>query len=351
MNILSSRILTRLLLALAPVLMLPAAQAEPTAIAQLPLLNITGSGTVKPNLMLLYDNSGSMSSAFTPDYVDDATTCRSRSTLAGGTRGCRIGDPPFASPDFNRQYYDPRVRYAPPVRADGTSYDSQTRANTNDWASVETDGFNVNNTDLQGNSTNRTNLVTGFPDLRWCDGSDNCSYNRNGYSFPNDERNTAQSFTANPYYYLINVAEYCTDASLTNCRTTSVNAAAPTGYPVAARVRWCDSRALTNCQAKYVGNFKYPRFSDPNRPAEWYGTITIGASSGSSSMTLNSVTAVSSAGSFVITNTAVTASNGTNTAAKQQAAAAALAASIIAKTGLAQPFTACVRTATGNVPA
>lgn len=328
------------------------AHAAPTAIAQLPLLNITGSGTVKPNLMLLYDNSGSMSSNFTPDYVDDSSTCRARATLAGGTRGCRIGDPPFASPDFNRQYYDPRVSYTPPVKADGSSYPSMTAAATSNWAEVTTDGFNVNNVDLQGKGDNNTNLVTGFPDLRWCDGSGNCSYNRNGYSFPSDERYSPQSFTANPYYYLINVAEYCTDASLTHCRTTSVNAAAPNGYPVPARVRWCDTRALTNCQAKYVGNFKYPRFSDPERPAEWYGTITIGASGSSGSMTLNSVTATSSAGSFVITNTAVTASSGTNTAAKQQAAANALAASIIARTGLAQPFTACVKSPTGGgVPA
>jgi type IV pilus assembly protein PilY1 len=327
------------------------ASAGPTEIANLPLLNMTGSGTVKPNLMLLYDNSGSMSSTFTPDYVDDSTTCRSRATMAGGTRGCRIGDPPFASPDFNRQYYDPRVRYTPPVRADGSSYPSQNRATTNGWTSVTTDGFGVNRTDLSGNGVNNSNLVTGFPDLRWCDGDGNCSANTSGYVFPNDERYTAQSFTANPYYYLINVAEYCSDKGLTNCRVTAVNAPAPAGYPYPARVRWCDSRALTNCQAKYVGNFKYPRFSDPNRPAEWYGTITIGASSRTASMTINSVTAIGPGGEAVITRDAVTASNGTDTAAKQQAVANALAASIVAKAGLAQPFTACVRTATGSVPA
>jgi len=352
MNLPSSRPFLVFAALLAMALQLAPARAEPTAIAQLPLLNITGSGTVKPNLMLLYDNSGSMSSNFTPDYVDDSSTCRSRATLSGGTRGCRIGDPPFASPDFNRQYYDPRVSYSPPVKADGSSYASMTAAATSNWTRVTTDGFNVNNVDMSGNGVDNTNLVTGFPDLRWCDGSGNCSYNRNGYSFPSDERYSAQGFTANPYYYLINVAEYCTDASLTNCRSTAVNAAAPTGYPAPARVRWCDTRALTNCQAKYVGNFKYPRFSDPDRPAEWYGTITIGASSSSNAMTLNSVTATSSAGSFVITNTAVTASSGTNTAARQQAAANALAASIIAKTGLAQSFTACVKTPTGGgVPA
>lgn len=348
MNSLTLRMLSLLVLALST---LPA-QAAPTAIAQLPLLNITGSGTVKPNLMLLYDNSGSMTSTFTPDYVDDSTTCRARATM-GTTRGCRIGDPPFASPDFNRQYYDPRVRYSPPVRSDGTTYPAQSRTATTNWTSVSTDGFGVNRTDLLGSGESLTNLATGFPDLRWCDTSNNnCAYNRNGYSFPDDDRYTPQYFTANPYYYLINVAEYCTDASKTNCRVTSVNAAAPAGYPVEAKVRWCNSKALTNCQAKYVGDYKYPRFSDPNRPALWYGTVTIGASADSNAMTLNSVTATGSAGAAVITNVAVTASSGTNTAAKQQAVANALAASIIAKAGLAQPFAACVRTPTGaGVPA
>jgi type IV pilus assembly protein PilY1 len=341
------RLMNRLL-SLPALLMLamlaPAAQAGPTGIAQLPLLNITGTGTVKPNLMLLYDNSGSMVSTFTPDYVDDTSTCRSRATMAGGTRSCRIGDPPFASADFNKQYYNPKVRYLPPVDSGGVSFDSMTRSKTTDWTSVTTDGFNVNNTDLLGNDVNKTNLAAGFPDLRWCDSGGTCGYNTSGYAYPNDVRYTAQSFTANPYYYTINVAEYCTDATLTNCRVTAVNAPAPAGYPEPARVRWCDSRALTNCQAKYVGNFKYPRFSDPNRNPDWYGTITIGASATASSAKINSVSVVEPNGTFTLTNAAVTASSGTNTATKQAAVANALAASIIAKTGLAAQYTACVRT-------
>jgi type IV pilus assembly protein PilY1 len=320
-----------------------AAQAGPTAIAQLPLLNITGSGTVKPNLMLLYDNSGSMTSTFTPDYVDDTSTCRARATMSGGTRACRIGDPPFASADFNKQYYNPKVRYLPPVSSTGVPFDSMTRANTTNWTSVTTDGFNVNNTDLLGTNADKSNLAAGFPDLRWCDGNGNCSANTSGYAYPNDVRYTAQNFSANPYYYTINVAEYCTDTTLTNCRVTAVNAAAPAGYPEPARVRWCDSRALTNCQAKYVGNFKYPRFSDPNRNPDWFGTITIGASSSTESMKINSVSVIEPNGTFTLTNTAVTASSGTNTATKQAALANALAASIIAKTGLAAQYTACVR--------
>ncbi len=361
MNILSSRILSSSILAplastiaLAFALALQAlpARADPTAIAQLPLLNISGSGTVKPNLMLLYDNSGSMSSTFTPDYVDDSITCRSRSTMAGGTRGCRAGDPPFASPDFNKQYYNPRVRYRPPVKSDGSSYPTLNAAATSNWTSVTTDGFGINDNDLLGNRTSKTNLVTGFPDLRWCDTNDsNCQVNRSGYVYPNSSRYTPQYFLANPYYYTINVAEYCTNASMTNCRAVDVGAAAPAGYTVPAKVRWCNSTALTTCQAKYVGDFKYPRYGDIARPAIWYGTITIGASPGSTAVTLDSVSASTDAGTEIITNGPVTAAEGTDTASRQQAAANALAASIIAKGGLVNRFTACTRTPSGSVPA
>ncbi len=332
-----------------------AAFADVTRIAQLPLLNISGTGNVKPNLMLLYDNSGSMASAFTPDYVDDSTTCRSRALMSGGTRGCTVGQPPFNSSDFNRQYYDPKVTYTPPVKSDGTSYASQTRSATTNWTSVTTDGFGVNKKDLLGQSASTTNLATGFPDLRWCDTNNaNCVYNTATYTYPNDSRYTSQAYNSNPYYYTINVAEYCTDDSLTNCTTTAVGAAAPAGYPKPAKVRWCDSTALTNCQAKYVGNYKYPRFSNPNGGVvAAYGTITINASSSATAMAIDTVTVAEPGGSVVITSGPVIASGGTNTATKQATVATSLAASIINKSGLTNQYLACVRTPTpsGTVPA
>ncbi|MDB5746337.1 MAG: hypothetical protein JWP72_1185 [Massilia sp.] len=336
--------MNRILTLTAVLLLAGVAHAAPTAIATLPLLNIDGTGTVKPNLMLLYDNSGSMMSTFTPDYVDDSTTCRAKATMAGGTRGCRIGDPPFASADFNKQYYNPKVRYLPPVNAKGESYIAMTRANTSGWTIVPTDAFNVDKRDLLGNAVDSSNLAAGFPDLRWCNGSSNCGYNKAGYTYPNDVHDEPEYFLGNPYYYAINAAEYCTDATLTNCRVTAVGAPAPDGYSKPAPVRWCNSAALTTCQAKYVGSFKYPRFSDPKRNPEWYGTITIGASSSATSRSISSVTMIGPGGPFTLTNGAVTAPTGTDTAAKQAAAANALAASIIARTGLPEQYTACVRT-------
>ncbi|WP_229510818.1 MULTISPECIES: pilus assembly protein [unclassified Massilia] len=344
-------LISPLLSPLFSLLLVPGAQAAPTAIATLPLLNITGTGTVKPNLMLLYDNSGSMKSAFTPDYVDDTTSCRAKDTMAS-SRGCRIGDPPFASADFNKQYYNPKVRYLPPVDAAGNPFKSMTSAETLEWKWVPTDAFNVDRVDLLGNAVVATNLVAGFPDLRWCDSSNNCGYNTAGYAYPDATHTAAQYFFANPYYYTINVAEYCTNATLTNCKVTAVGAPAPSGYPVAAPVRWCDTRALTNCQAKYVGNYKYPRYSDPARNPDFYGTITIGASSSDSRTRISQVQVVTPSGTQVLTNGEVVANDGTNTATRQAAAANALALSIVAKKNTGEQYTACVRVPTlAGVPA
>lgn len=351
MNRLFSLFASKLMASLALLAALaPLAQAAPLKIADVPLLNISGTGTVKPNLMLLYDNSGSMNFNYTPDYVNNTGSCRARATIAGGIRGCRAGDPPFASADFNKQYYNPKVRYLPPVNAEGTSYPDQTAAVTSNWTRVATDAFGIDKNDLLNRDVDSTDLVSGFPDLRWCDGS-SCGYNTAGYSYPNDSRYTPEYFLGNPYYYTINVAEYCTDSSLTNCRVTAVGAQAPAGYPEPAKVRFCSDRALTRCQAKFVGDYKYPRFSDPNRNPAWYGTITILPSSTTNSMTINSVQVVEPNGTFTLTNTAVTAANGTDTAARQNALAVALAGSIIARTGLADQYTACLRTASGSVPA
>ncbi len=330
-----------------------AAMAGVTNIAQLPLLSMDDTGAVKPNLMLLYDNSGSMAYTFTPDYIDDSSTCRSRLVMSSGTRGCIVGMPPFNSADFNRQYYDPKVRYLPPVKADGTSYNSQTSANTEGWTKVLNDGFDVANADLAGNTGSKTiSLLKGFPDIAWCDTNlQNCVYNTATYSYPNDSRYTAGRFYTNPYYYNIQVAEYCTDATLTTCQTTAVGAAAPAGYPFPAKVRWCDSNKLTKCQAKFVGTYKYPRFSTPSSDTiAAYGTVTVGASKTSTTLYLDSVSVVENGVSVVITNGEIKAAAGTNDPVKQATLANAIAASIIAKTGLTNQYTACTRTPTGSVP-
>jgi type IV pilus assembly protein PilY1 len=327
------------------VLVTSCARAAVTNIAQVPLLNIEGIGSVKPNLMLLFDNSGSMDQAYTPDYVND-NLCRSRALLSGGTTACTVGHPPFMSTDFNKQYYNPTIRYSTPIKADGSYYNEMTATNTSNWSIVSGDGFGAHKTNMFGTVITNTNLVTGFPDLKWCDPANlaSCRFNTATYAYPDNVFRSAVASVGNAYYYTIGVAEYCTDDAMQTCKSTSVGAPAPTGYPVPAKLRWCNSTALTTCQAKRVGTYLYPRYSTSLGAASSYGTIAIGASVAATSLAITSVTIADPAIARTITNGSVAASSGTDTPVKQQATASALAASIIAKTGLSNQYWACVDT-------
>jgi type IV pilus assembly protein PilY1 len=249
-------------LALALALACSHAGAAQTTISQSPLLSIANTGAVKPNLMIIYDNSGSMAYTVTPDFIDDGSSCRSAATMAN-TTACAVGHPPFNSSDFNHQYYNPAVLYQPPVLPEGGNY-----PNITSWTKVANDAYGLNTAPLRadpGNSTTSLNLVTQFPDLKWCNGS-TCFKNTTatGYKYPDATYRTATVDNGAPYYYSIVVSEYCTKADLVTCRTTAAGADAPSGYPFPAKVRYCTNTGLTNCQAKFIdGTYIYPRFGNP----------------------------------------------------------------------------------------
>jgi type IV pilus assembly protein PilY1 len=344
----------KLLTLLALAALLPA-QAATTQIAQVPLLNITGTGTVKPNLMLLFDNSGSMDQTYTPDYVNDSI-CRSNVSLSAGVMACNVGHPPFMSPDFNKQYYNPKIRYQVPIKADGSYYPEQTAANTSNWTVVSNDGFGARKADLFGSTgSNNINLVSGFPDLKWCTSSSSgvCQTNSSTYSYPDASYRTAVDITTGPYYYTIGVGQYCSDDTMKTCTSTTIGASAPAGYPVAVKVRWCSDKLLTQCQGKRVGSYIYPSYSQPAGAVVSFGTIAIGASVSASSLSISNIAIAESSSTVNITSGTMTASTGTDTALKQQTMASTVAANIIARTGLTNQYYACVRTPTGQatVPA
>ena len=327
----------------APALSLAAA----TNIAQVPLLNITGTGTVKPNLMLLLDNSGSMDQAYTPDYVND-NLCRTGAQLSSGVQACNPGFPPFMSNDFNKQYYNPAVRYQAPIKYDGTYYPDQTASATTTYTVVSGDGFGAHKTDLFGNSSTSINLLTGYPDLKWCTSSSgsSCQTNSASYTYPDNTYTYPIATTTGPYYYTIGVAEYCTDSKMTTCKSVSVGAAAPSGYPVPAKVRWCNSTLLNNCQAKNTGAYIYPRYSTPAGAFSSYGTIALGTSASTSSMTITKIV-VGDASSTAIVNSTVTAPSGVKTILTQQTMASALAAAINNRSTTLQ-YMGCVKDPIGS---
>lgn len=280
------------------------ASAAVTDIASRPLI-VANPDAVKANLLFILDDSGSMNFDFLPDHVNDAL-CRSTGAtpvnsgafansccingsdstacwLNAAPFGTARGQPPFLAAGFNGIAYDPTIRYVPPVKADGSSWDSQTRAKTSDWTSVKNDAYNVQN-------TGTIDLVTGFPDTEWCvdDGTFSDCLRNDNYVLPGrvggkdytkfrattasgsgkvatgapDNASTADR-KFGPHYYTITAAEYCTKPDLRNCSTT------PGGqYVYPAPVRWCSSDAEARkstpsaaaCQATRNNNFSVPRF-------------------------------------------------------------------------------------------
>lgn len=83
----------------------------------------TGSSLqIKPNIMFVLDDSGTMARSYIPDAVN---------RFPNGAYG-------YASAACNGMYYNPSITYAPPVRADGSSYPAAP------FGAAPRDGFDPN---------------------------------------------------------------------------------------------------------------------------------------------------------------------------------------------------------------
>ncbi len=97
----------------------PGAFAAVTVLADIP---IAAKVAAKPNLLYTFDDSGSMSLPYIPDYVVTNSYCRS--TAGNNIAACGTGfsrgmhEPMFAS-EFNKLYYNPNLNYEPPVDGAG----------------------------------------------------------------------------------------------------------------------------------------------------------------------------------------------------------------------------------------
>ncbi len=184
-----------------------AAHAGTTDLASSPLVT-SSSSSVRPNIMFVLDDSGSMGWTYLPDWANTSTQAL------------------FRNNGYNGVAYNPAVTYNPPVfyNADGTvdtsTYPSMTSANTSAWTVVPNDGYGIQ-------STSNSNLV------------------------------------GNAYYYTFVAGEYCDKPNLRNCVTQS----APSGsYPYPAALRWCTDSTKTTCQAVRIESgttFMVARFPSP----------------------------------------------------------------------------------------
>lgn len=283
-----ARTLTRLAFA-ATVTLAPQAFAASLNLANAPLATATTT-TVLPNLMFILDNSGSMDWNYLPDWANDSL-CKG---VSGSYNAGCDGQPPFRSPDFNGVYYNPAIRYVPPVNADGSSKPSQTT-----WTEVKVDAYGIQSAAI-------TNLVTSYPDIKWCtNDSGDCLRNGNyilpgivnGKAYVNQYAttasgtgviatgsNTTEARTFGPHYYAIIPGEYCDSPKLTNCQTTQTDT-----FKYPAKVRWCSDAAMTNCQSIRTSTYSIARYPTKYSPATTQITVNSGNTSSVSGITINGV--------------------------------------------------------------
>ena len=355
---------------------------------------------VRPNVMFILDDSGSMDWDFSPDHVNDdqpsgATPSRTAACFDSGDTGsgddlnnsgsndfddasglitgrpdhCIAGDPPFMSPDLNKQYYNPAIWYRPGVNSDGSDRVNMNAANTSNWTAVPTDPYGQQQDDQRNISKTTENLVANYPDRAWCKNTGdaatdttNCRVN-SAYTYPNWEFNRGFNNTngydnsysnvkfryGGPYYYRMQTAqwcstptlnagtcvsgnsvdpsvhlyiapEFCTDSELVNCAA----GAALTPAHTFSGARWCsDQGTLLNCQRKKVGNFRWPKhlgatktvtIVTPAIPAS--GTVTVTQAANG-----QQVTALTVGGASVISGAITAGSSSTSALATQIATA------------------------------
>ncbi len=361
------------------------AYAATTDLSDTPLANVSGTAAVKPNIMFLLDDSGSMMQQYTPDYVSERwgspasadMHCKdsndSEATSNAFRDLCLVGDPPYMSPDFNKQYYNPEILYSPPIDYLGNSYQSQNSANTGGWTAVLTDGFNKQNLNQLEQGMTTVNLTTQNPERVWCDDNTSpatdathCKRNTGGYDYPvavgafrlnKDTGGNYRYAYGTPYYFRIAAGEYCTDEGLTNCVQVPLGGTPPGTHPFPAKVRWCNSAAnsaLANpavgaCQAKKTGTFQWVRYSTTTSAAAAYGSITIGNSGSGNSVT---ITGVDINGQPAMSGT-VTAGGGTDSSSERRDTARLVADAINSYVpGAGRDYIACAGNSNaGTLPA
>lgn len=293
-------------------------------LATVPLASATTT-QVLPNLMYIQDNSGSMNWDYIPDKIVDGNYCKGGGTgttyrCCRNNNGSAIGTnseedvcnpresastyrgmPPFVTHTFNRIYYNPALTYTPPKDASGNPKAPSSAFSENSWGAVPYDGYDVqDNLTINGNNPVRTvNLPTGYPDVEWCtDNSYTDCLRNDNYILPavvnNKNYNVQHAVTVSqgtsqfatgpvanpttltrssrgPFYYVVVPGEYCTTPELTSCATQN---APSTSNPYPAYLRWCNSAALTTCQATGDSSYRYPR----------YPTIVTGGGAGAESV-------------------------------------------------------------------
>ena len=141
-------LLSRAIAALVAAGMTAGAHAAITDISQTPLI-VTTADLVKPNIMLLMDNSGSMGWTHMPDEIETVTGVKS------------IG---YKSAQCNRLYYNPTTSYLVPKRSNGAFFATPT------FGAAPYSGYVSFYAAPSAKDATIPNLATGFSAYEWGEG-------------------------------------------------------------------------------------------------------------------------------------------------------------------------------------
>jgi type IV pilus assembly protein PilY1 len=114
---------------------------------------------IPPNVVLMLDDSGSMTWDYMPDacYLNGVTCSGTNNgTTASGNgtdKVTAVVNDAMIDSSNNGVYYNPAVTYTPPVKANGTSYPNQT-----DITNVPVNGFNASGSTVDVTSYSRTDI-------------------------------------------------------------------------------------------------------------------------------------------------------------------------------------------------
>ena len=257
-----------LLLALA---LCGSAHAALTDISTVPLNTYSAptSTDVKPNVLFILDDSGSMDWDFMPDWACASQSLQSPSCNSAGQNPLSArSEYLYRNAAYNGVYYNPAAYYKPPTAVGSTGALNTTTYPSMTGVSVATGG-NASASSASPNWKAVKNDAYGVQ------------------SIPNSATTTSDLSTVNPYFFTTITGEYCSSASLKTCTSAT---ASSTGYTFAAPLRWCNSSGLGTCQAAFSTSFSWAR-----SPAPRTATIVVGGTTTSSS----SVTNITAGGSRI----------------------------------------------------
>jgi type IV pilus assembly protein PilY1 len=184
---------------------------------------------------------------------------------------------PYSTSAVNYQYYDPAIRYLPPLKADGTSYAAASTS------APTADGF-------AGGAGTANLLTTGWEHEVWCSVASpsptptaaniathaQCKENTDTTSdnlYPNVTYTFRKTYSGPASYFTMDASEYCTSTTYTSCITRAQALAAVPAfqisgvtYNVPSKYRWCSfynpfSKSFsTDCQGRrdldhYIPNY------------------------------------------------------------------------------------------------